>query len=552
MTVHDETYYDQPNAPQPRDNELCTNTRGDAIFWKVGQNGEKTKVNATAELRSLIAVLEQSGVFINAEAFINNRKIYRFFFDQNRAVAWLDPELRLNPLYRYYAIREIQNGPQGEYQYVTGRSDAQTGSASNLVDINIIDSDSGDGRKVGKPQTGGIIRQVMDGNNYEVEFFDEDLNLANRVKFQGMSSRVADFDLAPDVGVSDIFVVTNRKVDGIENACFLYRGEQVSALDVTVQLKYTDGRVRDVSYELVEGGRLSIEGMDDLSTDVVTPPGVTPTQKIKVTYQMLRTNASLPDNAQNTPSGGLLDPATLSISKEVLVYVKEDVYADIVQLIVAAWTSEPVPTQTKVNLKYFALYSSGAIHDVTNIIQYTGTPPTLNDAALGVVQNLNVRVPYGNAGYFKSFGFSLQALLNGEGRCLIDGEDTRVISYDPSSNAGGTKSGRFTAFKILRTVGGEQVVSLASLLTQMALTVQGGVELVPNYVRVRDVEKSEYLFTGPISDANSLYYTEVSSGQIVLRKYRPLLVEFLHLTIENNVAVTSFVTGGLIHYALSV
>lgn len=545
-------YYEQPDSPTPYDMEGCVDpATGDLIIFKKETDNSFTKLNPTAALRTLIQNLDSSGVFDNAEAFIMNRKIYRMFFDQLRQTVRIDPELRFDSLYRYYAIREIQTDINGGFVYLTGVSELdELGNViiiSNLVDMNIIPSDSGDGSYVSEPQTGGLIGTMVDGKDYIVEFFDSSRILVNRLSFQAIAVRATDLDLSPDMAIVDMMVTTNRAVDGVENACFLYRGESTSALEIMVFLKYADGRIRDITYEQVEGGRLTITGVESLVSDEVTPPG-TPIENLQhftVTYQMIRTNASLPDTQQTTPSGSLLDPASLTISKDISVMIEEDVYADIDKVIVAGYVTEPIPGTRLINIKYFGLYTSGAIHDITNIVQYVSAPPITGDSGIGINQNITIRVPYGNAGLYKNFNFTLLAPI-GQKYCIIDSHDYRILYHNPSDNNSGSASGRFTGFAIGTTP--ISATDLQTLFSLMTYTVNGTVH-TPNYIRIRGIENPtyQYLNTAYVNNLASAYYI-LTSGDIMFTD-KPFLVEFLEVTFDGEIAVDVFSTGALVHYA---
>lgn len=546
-----ESYYDQVDAPTPYNLEGCVDdVTGDLIIFKQESGGSFTKLNPISDLRTIIQNLDTSGVFDNAEAFITNRKIYRMFYDQLRNTVRLDPELRFDTLYRYYAVRQIQPDEFGGFIYLTGVTELDEFNnpviVSNLVDMNTVASDSGDGSFVSEPQTGGLIGTMTDGNSYIVEFFDSERLLVNRISFQAIAVRATDLDLSPDMAITDMFVTTNRAVDGVDNACFLYRGESTTALEIRAFLKYADGRVRDITYEQVEGGRLTITGVEALSTDVVTPTG-TPIESLQtftVTYQMIRTNALLPDTEQTTPGGSLLDPASLTISKNIAVFIEEDVFADIDEVIVAGYVTEPIAGTHLINLKYFGLYTSGAIHDVTNIVEYISSPPVTGDAGIGITQTITIRVPYGNAGLYKNFTYTMLAPA-GKKYVEIGGENVRILYHDPSDNQSGAVSGRFTGVAINTPV--ITPTDLPTLLSMMTYDV-GGTIHTPNYIRVRGVENStyQYLSSAYVEDLASAFYN-ITAGDTMFTD-KPFLIEFLEVTFEGGIAIDVFTTGGLVHY----
>jgi hypothetical protein len=295
--------------------------------------------NTIKELRDYITDLKNSGIFTSAAAFVNNRKINRFYFDLSNGVVRIDPERRFEPIYRYYAIRDIELGPNGEYLYVTGvrgEGSEENETFSNLVDMRIENSESGDGEQVSIPQVGGVVREINNGKTYIVEFYDASRTLVNIVPFQAIAVRVADLDLSPDTAVVDMYIMTNRPMETNEGACFLYRGETANSLEVRVYLKYADGRTRDITYENVINGRLVIQGLNELNTDSITTEGGE-TQKFSVVYNLIRNNASLPSSPNQTPEGAIINPQSLTITKDVEVFVLEDVFSNIEKVICAPY-----------------------------------------------------------------------------------------------------------------------------------------------------------------------------------------------------------------------
>jgi hypothetical protein len=538
--------YSGTNAVAPFDGEGAIDEFGDLIIFSKQTDNSFKQLNPINDIRLELASLKAAGIFDNAKAFVENRKIYRLYFDSLRSTVRIDPELTFNSLYRYYAIRQVELTTSGAYTYITGVVDSVSGSVSNLVDCNIVDNPSGDGTKVSVPQVGGLISSMTDGSNYVVEFYDTNRTLINNIVFQAIAVRSTDLDLSPDVAVTDMYITTNRPISGVSNACFLYQGESVNDLEIRVYLKYADGRSRDITSEQTEGGRLVISGLDEISTAVVNAVTDTNIQSFTTTYTLIRSNASLPDTTTNTTNGATINPASLTISLTTKVYINADVSAIVDKILVAGYVTTNAGKKT-INLKYYGHYDAGFIYEITNMITYVGTSPVLTEAGIGVIQTLVVQVPYGNASNYKQFSFTI-LVPTGSDYCIINSQNAYFIYADASSNGSGHYSGRFTQFKTYSETNQVfQDVTLASLLTANTYTPVSGSTITPNYIRVRDASNSQYLYTTYISDANLIYYTVTPGEELYTDK--PLVVEFLYVVLDGNgVATSVFVTGAITVY----
>ena len=258
MAIHPLSYFTGADGVKPFDGELAYDDNTfDIYIFNEKDDGTWTPKSRTREIQEYLDDLKRSGVFTAASAFVNNRKIYRFFFDQLNGVVRLDPELRFDPLYRYYAIRKTTLDEHGAYVYITGVT-GENGEGntvvSSLVDMVEEDAESGDGTKVMKPEVGGLADVVTNGEIYVVEFYNASRELMNQQNYQAIAVRTADLDLAPDTAVTDMYIQTNQSYSGDDNAVYLYRGQDVGELEIETRLKYADGRTRSVSHEQTVGG----------------------------------------------------------------------------------------------------------------------------------------------------------------------------------------------------------------------------------------------------------------------------------------------------------
>ena len=552
MAIHPLSYFTGADGVKPFDGELAYDDETfDIYIFSEKNDGTWIPKSRTREIQEYIDDLKRSGVFTAASAFVNNRKIYRFFFDQLNGVVRLDPELRFDPLYRYYAIRKTTLDEHGAYVYITGVT-GENGEGntvvSSLVDMVEEDAESGDGTKVMKPEVGGLADVVTNGEIYVVEFYNASRELMNQQNYQAIAVRTADLDLAPDTAVTDMYIQTNQSYSGDDNAVYLYRGQDVGELEIETRLKYADGRTRSVSHEQTVGGRLTILGLDDLNTDTVTAEGEDP-QTFEIVYQLVRTNASMGTSTSQSETGATISPASLTISKTIKVYIIEDIYNELVKIIPAGYIADAATGNPKIVIKFFGHYSNGSVNDITNITQYADDKVLINNS-FGVTQNLKVSVPYGNAGLTKTLSFSItvptydQASQN---PVAISNEAPRFITFDNTATSGGLYSGKFTSFEVYNNATGNY-----ETLDYQAMLARDDVRLgshVPTHIRVRDVIDPKYTFTDIVDASSGAYFSTIGSGHEI-SKDRALLVEFFELTMdEGGRAVSAFTTGALVFYA---
>jgi hypothetical protein len=548
MTAHGLNYFFGPEGVEPYHEELSYDEiTKDIVLILEDEHNNKVVHNTIKELRDYINDLKNSGIFTSAAAFVNNRKIYRFYFDLSNGSARLDPELPFDPLYRYYAIREISTGPNGEYIYVTGvkgLGPEENEIMSHLVDMNQRTSESGDGKQESVAQVAGIIREIVDGNTYVVEFYDASRNLVNILSFQALAARVADIDLSPDTAVVDMYITTNRAMEGDSGACFLYRGETANKLEIRVYLKYADGRTRDVTYENVTNGRLIIQGLNELATDTISQDGDT-LQQFSVVYTLIRSNASLPQSPQETQGGAVINPQSLTITKDMKVYVLEDIFTNLEKVYCLPYVQQATGGDynlgDKIRARFFGLYENGAIYDITNICTYTN-PGGLQENDFGETQHLSIRVPYGNAGNFKVYNFDILC-PEGSRHVQVNGQPIRVLEANRQSYVG--FSGAFTKIGLSGGTGIDEV-ALNSLLASSEVEFHG---VTPNYIRIRDIIDSIYNYSEMASSfgGSGIGYTTTQQHEIV--NFKPVLVEFIKVNFdENNIVTNIFKTGAMLHY----
>ena len=551
------TKFEGANAVTPKEREMCYDDKtGDIYVWK-NVDGSFQKFSRTAEIQKKLDELEASGVFTSAAAFVSNRKIYRFYYDEDNGVVRIDPDLVFDSLYRYYAIRSIETAEDGSFEYITGVTGTTSESGgsnivSSLVNMDLEDSESGDGTQVSVPQVGGLVGKVTDGNSYMVEFYDASRNLVNIQAYQAIKVRTASTDLCPDTAITDMYVTINQQqADG---SIYLYQGQDVDELEIQTTVKYADGRRRDISNEETYGGRLTIQGLDEIDTNTITGTGGTP-QYIEVVYQMVRSNTSFSSNSSyKTENGATITPSAYTIKLTVPVYIVQDTYSNLETLIpvgYVTWDDTLASPQYVVKMKFFGHYSSGIVSDITNIVTAVGK--TYSEIKWGNTETITVQVPYGNANQYKRFAFNVTIPtypVSGTSyslRVQTYDEQSRFITYDESQTSGGSYSGKFTGFSVA-TDSGTAIVSPTDLknLDKAMYNNES-----PTHLRIRSVIDF-YDYTGIVSidSISSGIWYKVTEGH-ELSDDTPLLVEFINIEVDEETgnATSAFITGAIGHYA---
>jgi len=552
MGVNPIDKFEGENAATPKERMLAVDdATGDLyVFRKI--DGVWRKISRTAQIQAQLDRLEASGVFSSAAAFVNNRKIYRFYFDTDNGVVRLDPDLVFDSLYRYYAIRSVAKNDDGSYNYITGVNGvtSEDGDVTpSLVDMNLSDSYSSDGTTVSIPQVGGLVGTVVDGNSYMVEFYDSSKNLVNIQAYQAIKVRTASTDLCPDTAITDMYITCNQQ--NPDGSIFLYQGQDISELEIQTVVKYADGRRRDVSNEEIYGGRLTIGGLDEIDTSTITGANGTP-QEIEVVYQMIRSNTSFSSNSSyNTENGATISPSAFTIRLPVKVHIVQDTYTNLETLIPVGyieWDDSLATPDYRVKMKYFGHYSSGLVIDITNIVSGV----ELSTIDWGSTQTVTALVPFGNANQYKTFQFSISVPsypASGSSyslRIRTYGEYSRFITFDSTQTAGGAYSGKFTALSVA-TESGTNPVQFTDILNIDKAKYN---DIIPTHVRVRSVKDPSYLYTDIVEASSNGIYYKVTEGH-ELEADTPLLLEFFNITTDSNGnAVSTFVTGAIAHYAL--
>lgn len=510
------------------------------------QNGSLAFISLSEQLKALIDQFDQTGVFENAAAFAQNRKVYRFFFDNARKTVRIDPDLRFSSSYRYYAIRKATKNINGTYDYVTGWTQ-DDGFGTQVVVSNLVDLDletTSEGTTVRVPQIGNLLENLTNTEFYVVEYYDEDEIMVTSDPYQAIVAAAIDFDLTPDVAITDMFVSTNRPYAGDPDGCFVYQHEGVENLDIRVFLKYSDGTTRDITNELSTGGRLTITGLNLIdSTDV----DLTGTQTFEVTYRFTAANSQ--QTGGSTQTGGTIDTENRTITRTMKVYVKTDIFDTIESITPASWISGDVSAASgTINLKIFGNYRSGAVRDITPMCTITGFTPDDNQIG-GVPQNVIVTVPQGHGNQTKTFTFTLgtsrdHRYVSITNMAKHDGRIHRLVAEDNNGSD-------VFRFALAALGGGSPPVPNTFFTTNYGFTnPDDSVVHTVTHFRIRNIiMDSNYVYTDRTaidSSVGQFAYT-VHAGKELYNEY-PVLVELIEVVMSGQSVVSVYSTGSMICY----
>ncbi len=489
----------------------------------------------TLTLMNQMQQLLQSGIIANANAFVQNRKIYRLFFDPTRKTIRLDPTLFFDPnVARYYKVRQSQIGTDGSFTYVTGVISPTTGDiVSDLIDFNVVNVN---GQNNAVAAVGSTVIPLTDRASYVVEIYDNTLMLTDTLVFQAIASVGASVDLTPDNAVVDLIFVSSRIIT--EDQVYMYQGEAMSDLDYRVYLKYQDGSLRDVSYQEYSGGALQVTGLQSISTANLT--GTQTPQFFTVTYFLNNTNAP---NMPNSSNGLIANPQQLSISRNIQVIVQADVLDNVVALYPVPYVvGVPGSASSQAILKVFALFQSLALEDVSTQVAVTGFQ-----------------------GFNSNTGSSATQIVLGQGTIDVYTNSYGIV-YSPSAVAGvasftvgKTPALAITEYKATASLGPSiQIQPPATAnpavtdqtLQQLFTQIINGVTYTPNAFRIRDARNFSYIYLDvtPWSGNSGLFNTPLvytlSDPTETISINEPLLIEFIYSSTNGN--TTTYKSLGVI------
>lgn len=547
--------YRGPNAAVPIEGTMAYDDNTKDIYsahWNDVKKEWEWK-SRTAEIQTFLDNLSSAGLFEASAAFVNNRKILRFYYDTDNGIVRLNSDLRFDASYRYYAIRSISKTANGGYEYITGEANHDGNIVSSLVNMDLVDSAVADGTQESKPGTGKLYGDVIDGNAYIVEFYDINRTLIDVESYQAVKVRTADTDLCPDTAIKDLLVHCNQESNG---AFYLHQGQSVDELAIQVLLDYGDDLLKDVSHEETNGGRLAIQGLDEIDTSTLTADsGVQ--QKIVVAYTMIRSNASYPvQQSYNSETGAIISPNSNTIYKEIPINIVANDNTDLVEVIPVGYilpTVENVYDSTtgaiigektvkKIKLKFFGHYSDGTLYDITRLTSINNDVEQFNDENIVSSQNIVVQVRLGYSNYkYNTYQFTVYPFGSESNAVTFKNGVSSYVSFDTTQNAGGIYSGSFVGFTY-----NSQLLDPSELINQDAAKYG---DIQANYIRIRDVKDPSFYYTDIVQPSDQIFYK--TNSEHVLTKDTPLLVEFYRVTVESstNKTINIFATGAMLFFA---
>ena len=391
-----------------------------------------------------------------------------------------------------------------------------------------------------------------------VEYYDINRNLINVESFQAVKVRTADTDLCPDTAIKDLLVHCNQESNG---AIFLHQGQSVDELAIQVSLDYGDDLHKDISHEETNGGRLVIQGLDEIDTSTLSADD-TEQRSIIVSYNMIRSNASYPtQSSYNTPNGAVIAPSSNTIYKEIPVKIIESENTELTTLIPVGYIISEVENVTdisgaivgtkevnKIKIKFFGRYANGTLYDITNMCGILGS---FNEKDLRNNQSINVSVKLGyNQNIHRSYSFTVYPPgttsvggvdIASSKRITFVANETYWATFDSSITAGGIYSGAFTGFKR-----NNDILQLNALMDQAG--AKDG-DIIPNYIRIRDAKDPSFYYTDIVQPNDRIYYK--TNSEHMLTTDTPLLIEFYNITIDSasNKTVSIYVTGAIQFFA---
>lgn len=531
---------DNPTGWVPTTNEICIDDQGIYYIWTKDEEGNILKLSPLSDFLTEWNELKKLGIINNAEAFRLNGKIYNFIFDNEKMVLRLNTEIDIYEEYYYYRVRKSERDPKtGDYVYITGIRNSETREVMTTYG-NIIEKD---GKKV--PSSAAMLETCEDGKNYIVEFFDVNKLLIGSQVYYARSAISIDFSMAPDMAITDLIVNTDRPYDE-ENACFLYQNEDPSALIIRVGIKYADGNVRDITEEGSTTGRLIFEGRDGIDTTQLTN-SPEDAQKIKIIYFVDRDNSKNPGGMEGTTEEALLDPNTISLNKVLSVYVVEDIYDSIIDLVLHGYKESKAGTGSSTTetykIKCYAKYESGMIRDLTPVMdatRFVSTAGFTYNSRTGCLEStkilanfaVNCLVPQGRSVAMFSKTFS----------CEFTEYNKRLAI---SRSEGGFDTKDTLKYSLINTSQSKMKLSEAENLNQLkeGYTFKYDLEisdyLVPTHVLVRNALDPSIIYSGTpgvdsyskLEDTNGVISYNIPDNNLIFEDM-PLLVEFYKITLD--------------------
>lgn len=519
-----------------REGEIAVDEEGNfGIFRK--QGNKYVWQSRMKELDSIIQSLEDLGVLNSARAFAANSNINNLYFDNSKKLVNLNPNRLYRRAIRYYAIRSQLKNELDEYEWITGvMGTDEYGQEALITPLMNMTSTSriinGDTVTLSEPVEGSLIRDMVNGETYTVVFYDADRRVIGSDQYDAISVSSQGGLLAPNTAIVDL-VVESSRIGPDEDSTYLYVGESAANIALRVFVKYADNRTMEVTSESFGNGRLVIEGLDSITTEYPSDDNHLPFD-LTIKYYLTEDNS----NNKNT-----------SLTKSFKVYVKEDIYDSLLNIVPAGVINgEPNLPTTKVKMKIFGLYQSGTVRDITPLTKVDGRLTGYDNAvynsnddtwdAINTVINTGsheivCKIPQGIANVIKQFKFDYETSTSHR-RFIINGLSTKFINFN-------AYTGKMSF---------EENVSSTSLASENEFVNEDGSKITPTHFSIKSAMNPEAIFVDKMSLDNIRGFSFNTATGRQPYSDMPLIVEFCKLTEGGDGVTTSvFVTSAVLYYA---
>lgn len=519
-----------------REGEIAVDEEGNfGIFRK--QGNKYVWQSRMKELDSIIQSLEDLGVLNSARAFAANSNINNLYFDNSKKLVNLNPNRLYRRAIRYYAIRSQLKNELDEYEWITGvMGTDEYGQEALITPLMNMTSTSriinGDTVTLSEPVEGSLIRDMVNGETYTVVFYDADRRVIGSDQYDAISVSSQGGLLAPNTAIVDL-VVESSRIGPDEDSTYLYVGESAANIALRVFVKYADNRTMEVTSESFGNGRLVIEGLDSITTEYPSDDNHLPFD-LTIKYYLTEDNS----NNKNT-----------SLTKSFKVYVKEDIYDSLLNIVPAGVINgEPNLPTTKVKMKIFGLYQSGTVRDITPLTKVDGRLTGYDNAvynsnddtwdAINTVINTGsheivCKIPQGIANVIKQFKFNYETSTSHR-RFIINGLSTKFINFN-------AYTGKMSF---------EENVSSTSLASENEFVNEDGSKITPTHFSIKSAMNPEAIFVDKMSLDNIRGFSFNTATGRQPYSDMPLIVEFCKLTEGGDGVTTSvFVTSAVLYYA---
>ena len=519
-----------------REGEIAVDEEGNfGIFRK--QGNKYVWQSRMKELDSIIQSLEDLGVLNSARAFAANSNINNLYFDNSKKLVNLNPNRLYRRAIRYYAIRSQLKNELDEYEWITGvMGTGEYGQEALITPLMNMTSTSriinGDTVTLSEPVEGSLIRDMVNGETYTVVFYDADRRVIGSDQYDAISVSSQGGLLAPNTAIVDL-VVESSRIGPDEDSTYLYVGESAANIALRVFVKYADNRTMEVTSESFGNGRLVIEGLDSITTEYPSDDNHLPFD-LTIKYYLTEDNS----NNKNT-----------SLTKSFKVYVKEDIYDSLLNIVPAGVINgEPNLPTTKVKMKIFGLYQSGTVRDITPLTKVDGRLTGYDNAvynsnddtwdAINTVINTGsheivCKIPQGIANVIKQFKFNYETSTSHR-RFIINGLTTKFINFN-------AYTGKMSF---------EENVSSTSLASENEFVNEDGSKITPTHFSIKSAMNPEAIFVDKMSLDNIRGFSFNTATGRQPYSDMPLIVEFCKLTEGGDGVTTSvFVTSAVLYYA---